>query len=214
LNYTQQRLDILKAQFGEPETLDQMFDWLLLSLEKNAKTKHKHVVGLAWSVSYRDKISNTHYAPACGETNWGCKDDKPRGYPGYTGRVWLRIAKEIQRHTWGSDLFAQSCTYPGTGGGGAYDGPWKEIASERYNKYGHKRGKDMYPEIKCYSWDFRFFHDDFPLIRDMWTKNNLFNVVATGKSNIDIDQYRVWEDPDTAEADKAFIEKSKEKNHV
>ena len=212
MNYGIKRLHELKAKYGEPETLEQMFNWLLQALQdQGTKRNQPWVVGMAWSVSYRDRVSNTHYCPADGETNWYCKPELPRGYPGYTGRVWVRISYENERFgSWVSDNFAKCHTYPGTGGAGAYDGPWKALCSTRFARYGHRKGKDFYPDIKCYSWDYRFFHDDFPLIRTLWEKHNLFKVIETQDTKIDIQDYRVWEDPDTAARDKAFMEECKD----
>lgn len=193
----------LTKKYGEPTSLDELFD-----LVKNVLEEQTVVIGLAWSVSYRENISNTHYAPINGETNWGCKDDKPRGYPGFTGRVWVRIGKS-PRNGWISDMFNKALTYPGTGGAGPYDGPWTAVSSTRWQKYGHRRNTEYYPEINCYSWDFRFFSSDFPEIVDTWIKNNLFNAIKTSNAIIKIDQYKVWEDPQTALADQQFIEQCK-----
>lgn len=205
MNYQLERLAKLKTLLGEPETLDQAFDFLHNALEVNSKANvMPYILGLAWSVSYREKVSNTHSCPADGVTNWGGKPDKPRGYPGYAGRVWVRIAHEHAR-PWISDMFAQSQFFTGTGGGGAYDGPWKTVCAKRHVRYGFKKHHTYYPDIKCYSWDFRFYHNDFPMIKDKWVHNNLLNVIKTGNETISIDQYRVWEDPATAEADANFI---------
>lgn len=213
MNYAMQRLASLKEQFGEPENLDQAFDLLLGNLQSfGVESKGPLVGGLAWSVSYRDSVSDTHSCPASSGINWGCKPGQPKGYPGYSGRVWVRYNYRLpDQFTWGSDLFQRSQFFTGTGGAGGYDGPWSALASAHFSRYGHSHKKGQYPNIDCYSWDFRFYHDDFPLIRDLWVKRNLFNVVATGKTNINLEQYRVWEDPATAEADKAFMEECKEK---
>lgn len=206
--YAIDRLAKLKKRFGEPETLDQAFEFLLNSLQAEGDPRRGPLVlGLAWSVSYRDRVSNTHSCPATGETNWGCKPDKPNGYPGYSGRVWVRYGyQDPNKFSWGSDPFNRSQFFTGTGGGGSYDGPWKALCTARYNRFGHKKHASYYPEIDCFSWDFRFYHDDFPAIRELWVKNNLFNVVATGKTRINIEQYRVWEDPATVEADRIFMQ--------
>jgi len=39
------------------------------------------------NIFYNDKISNTHSCPYNGVTNWGSKNDKPNGYPGWRGRI-------------------------------------------------------------------------------------------------------------------------------
>ena len=74
---------------------------------------------LVWS----DSVSNTHSCPHNGVMNWGCKDDKPTGYPGWRGRVeWIvEFPEEWSGVYLGGDLFRGQRTrcHTGTGGGGS-----------------------------------------------------------------------------------------------
>lgn len=74
---------------------------------------------LFWS----DSVSNTHSCPHNGVTNWGCKNDKPAGYPGWRGRVeWIvEFPEEWCGVYLGGDLFRgrRSRCHTGGGGGGS-----------------------------------------------------------------------------------------------
>lgn len=48
-------------------------------------------------VSFMERCSNTHCSPRDGETNWSCKDDKPSGYPGFSGTVSYKIINDPER---------------------------------------------------------------------------------------------------------------------
>lgn len=71
---------------------------------------------LEWS----DSVSNTHSCPRDGVTNWGGREfyangtPKPRGYPGWSGRIEWQTSHDIG---FGSDPMRGLCIHTGTGGG-------------------------------------------------------------------------------------------------
>jgi len=67
---------------------------------------------------WRDSVSNTHDCPRGGVTNFWSKEELPRGYPGWQGRIYIVIASE---DVFGSREMKQLGIYTGTGGGGSYD---------------------------------------------------------------------------------------------
>jgi len=150
-NYKQATKDkILKIYGHEPTSLDDLAHCVIAMVNtfKGRSEKSTKITGFSWQISYDQKVRNTHNCPINGETNWGNeKPNAPKGYPGWSGRVWIRYVKYPD--SFGSDTFESSLTYPGTGGGGEYDGPFKR-----------KDGGYI-----C-SWDYHFFSDDWPLIND------------------------------------------------
>jgi hypothetical protein len=173
------------------------------------ETRPVHVVGFKWEIRYDKKVSNSHYAPLSGTTNWGGRKSEgtPLGYPGWQGRVWIRFS--VGPHLFGSNGFRQTLTYPGTGGWGADDGPWKHISSMFYRKYGSRPGKNTAINgPACYSWDYRFFEDDFPALRQWREKQELFPALQNQKWN-DTHIFE-WNDPATVEADNMFLQLLKE----
>ena len=95
------------------------------------------------SIRYSDRTSNTHACPRSGVTNWGCKDGKPRGYPGFSGRIEYTVdePKEFDGPFWDvSRTVSQFGVHTGTGGGRGND------------ENGHHR----------YYYDVKIFLDDFP----------------------------------------------------
>lgn len=74
---------------------------------------------LSWRLYYSDKVGNTHDCPINGVTNWRREDDKPKGYPGFSGTIKGKRSKD------GHTLAAYSSRHyiipginTGTGGGG------------------------------------------------------------------------------------------------
>jgi len=197
----------------EPKTLDQVGKAVIkiIDTHKSSYGGHKRevvatkCVGLSWSITHSDSVSNSHSAPEGYLTNfggYGTKDGVPRGYPGWTGRVWVRY--ENDSTTFGSDPFSQTLTHTGTGSWGSYDGPWREVAHqwyERFGKYNHKNA--IYPEPQIYSWDFKIFDADWPKIED-YTHQAMLNMLEDKPLN-PISHVFLWEDPKTKAADKKFL---------
>ena len=149
--------------FGkDPETMSEFAQMCIDTInDKLAKSKENskiHVVGLAMDIHHSDAVSNSHDAPLLGTGNFCRDDDAPTRYPGWRGRVWIRYSDDCRG--WGSEQFEPTITHTGTGGSGSYNGTWEGIA-HRYYKASIKQKKTFVsPEL--YSWDYRFFDQDFP----------------------------------------------------
>ena len=166
------------------------------------ETPGPRVVGFSWQITHSDCVSNSHSQPLDGVSNWGGKDDKPKGYPGWTGRVWIRYEKEPT--SFGSDPMANTLTHTGTGGYGGYGGPWEAISSARWRRYGHEREASMYPQIACYSWDYRIYDMDWPLIQEVYEKELIWGILAD-KPVYNLSHRFLWEDSATKLADTEFL---------
>lgn len=206
--------NILKVYGREPETLDELARCVIAVIEsqengdifdrkRRTVPKFHKVLGFAWDVRYSDRVSNTHSSPEGYPHNWGGKEELPKGYPGWTGRVWIRYADESR--SFGSTPFDKTLTHTGTGGFGSYDGPWKGIASARFKRYGHaqKVSKDAYPEPKVYSWDYRFYDLDWPLIA-RWVEKQKVWTELSGQPWDNSHKF-TWTDSDTLISDSAFM---------
>lgn len=72
------------------------------------------------SLDWDPSVSNTHSCPHDGVTNWGGRGyyedgtPKPRGYPGWSGRIEWETSHDIG---FGSDPMRDLCIHTGTGGG-------------------------------------------------------------------------------------------------
>ena len=171
------RMKKIRAIYGgEPASASEVFDCVLAVLQHYAAQDNHRVVGLKWDLCHSNEVSNTHSKPHNGVENWGGKQGLPMGYPGWTGRVWVRYSGDGDRYR-GSDLFAQTMTHTGTGGYGSYNGPWEWIY-----KLKHKMATRLgisYHDIKydthCYSWDYRFYDADWPRMNDGFA----FDLLAT-----------------------------------
>tara|TARA_R110000850_G_scaffold6449_7_gene25129 strand:- start:6571 stop:7185 length:615 start_codon:yes stop_codon:yes gene_type:complete len=154
-------LDIVGS---EPKTLDELGDGVCKVIRHNLKRrKHVTLEGVKWMVDYQETVPNTHSRPFDGVQNYGYMDDsKPKGYPGFAGRVWVRYFCDPGS---GWEALENTGTHTGTGGYGAYSGPWQEIASGHYRQAGRNTGP------YCLSWDYRFFLQDWPLIEKSTEKN-------------------------------------------
>ena len=191
---------LLTEKFGEPKNLDELAQFVMAGLNMHADTK---VVGFAWEVRYSDKVSNSHSSPIGYPGNWsGRTEGVPTGYPGFSGRVWVRYDR--RRDGFGSDPFRLTNTYPGTGGGGAYDGPWSAISSASYRSSLINKNPRTIPEPACYSWDYKIWLWDWPLIRQMVEQEQIIAIVAN-EGLVKPAHRFIWEDPDTKREDDQYL---------
>jgi len=212
----------IKDIYGKtPETLDEIAESVIAVINEKDP-----VVGFAWDIKYQKMVSNSHNAPIDGYSNWSGKntdgEGNLRGYPGFGGRVWIRYANRCKDTFGSSGNFNRSLTYTGSGGGGAYDGIWKQICSAEYQT--RKLVPDLfnrnYPTVHCFSWDYRFFAQDFPGIQDtimaaiaahekeeerkeIWAK--LHNKYYRETPFLLPHRFK-WEDPTVKAADEEFLE--------
>ncbi len=195
-----QKQRILNIYGKEPSTYDELAHCVIAVANSNSANEEIHVVGFAWNIVYSDNISNYHNAPLGKETNRSGHEDVPRGYPGFSGRVWIRYSRAP--NGWGSDSLQSTLTYPGTGGGGAYGGIWRNISNQRY-----KRSKsDIFVEkCHCYGWDYKIFLEDWPLIGQYIGVKHTWDILQNGKRSPIAHQFE-WNDPDTLEDDIIFLQ--------
>ena len=199
----------LKKRFGDPQTLDDLA-WFVINAVNDSLLRADptaRVVGFAWNVGYSKNVSNSHNSPANGVCNWGGREvlpdgsPAPRGYPGFSGRVWIRINKRISGFA--SSHVSRSFTHPGTGGFGSYDGPWNAVATAYYANFRNK-SLSTTDEPMMFSWDYRFYMDDFPEIANLVSKTQVYQALA----NLPIDnpEHRfTWTNPDVVKQDAEFI---------
>ena len=124
---------------------------------------------LVWS----DSVSNTHSCPHNGVMNWGCKADKPVGYPGWRGRVeWIVEFPEEWRGVYlGGDLFRGQRTrcHTGTGGGGSSG------HSKQYNCY-----------TQQYGYEFKLYAADWPGMARGESKRQFAEVLEGSRNSTSI----------------------------
>lgn len=207
------KANILKVYGREPETLDELARCVIhmINSQENgdifgrrerSQPKFYKVIGFAWDIAYGGMISNSHSSPEGYSQNWGRKENVVKGYPGWCGRVWIRYTDKCRN--FGSAPFKETLTHIGTGGWGNYDGPWLDISTVRFSRYSQKRmPKDAYPEPNCYSWDYRFYELDWPLLAHWVEKQKMWGELSGQEWNT---RHRFeWTDPDVLAADSAFI---------
>lgn len=195
---------ILKVFGKEPETLDELAECVIavINSQPNGKSKKYHVVGFAWVLCHSPSISNTHSSPEGYPQNFRQISELPKGYPGWGGRVWIRY--QDAPDSFGCSPFKMTLSNTGTGGGGSYGGPWTEIEAVRYQKLGNlSRSEKHYPRINCYSWDYRIYDLDWPLIKK-WADEMTFLGNLKGQPWINTHKFN-WTDPEILEADARFI---------
>lgn len=206
--------NILKVYGREPETMDELARCVIHMIEsqengdvfdrkKRVEPKFYKVLGFAWDIAYSSHVSNSHSSPEGYPQNWGRKEGLPTGYPGWTGRVWIRYSEECRSS--GSSPFPKTLTHTGTGGFGGYNGPWEVISAQRFKRYSQLRRvpKDAYPEIKCYSWDYRFYDLDWPELA-RWVEKQMMWAELSGQPWQNRHRFE-WTDPEILAADAAFI---------
>jgi hypothetical protein len=203
----------VKIYSKEPATLDELAELVIavinLTPRKSAEPAIPvKVVGFSWNITHISEVSNSHDAPINGETNWSGRDSNvPTGYPGWKGRVWIRFNKDHDA-SWhdgfASDHFPATLTYTGTGGAGAYNGPWSAICSAWYQTVWGKRKSIRYPEPECLSWDYRFFDSDWPMLMEGYEKQRVWDILSDRDTAIPTHNF-LWEDPEVKAADQLFL---------
>lgn len=131
-------------------------------IKKNLKSKKRKLHCLRLDVSYQSIISNSHNCPKNGMTNWHHDANKPSGYPGWEGRIWLIFDKDISG-SFGGDLLQGSGLHSGTGGYGYYD-----LDPSVYIRKGYEK---EYP----LSWSVKIFEEDFQVVNKFKTIQLLTN---------------------------------------
>lgn len=202
-----QQEQLVKAYGKQPSTATEVAEAMVATL----LTKHG-LLGFAWNVKYSSKVSNSHDCPLDGVSNW-CSQyhDKPTSYPGYEGRVWVRFdGNHPERHFSAHDALDEVMGYPGTGGGGGYDGPWEALNAAVFKMYGHNRKEydNPYPRPDIYSWDFRFFLMDFPELEKAVTEEITWRAIKGNTKFQDASVFE-WQDPVVAAADEEFMAASR-----
>jgi hypothetical protein len=205
--------NILELCGKEPETLDELAECVIkiINTRPDGRSGKKlKVVGFAWDLTYSRLVSNTHHCPLNGKTNWAYRNkDVPRGYPGWVGRVWIRYSEMASSFS-GSDAFYCTATHTGTGGGGSYGGIWGPVCEARWKMYGYDTDTKLFPRPECFSWDYRIFADDWPLLA---ADHEAMAILSTlnGGSNSPGTHHYCWEDPTVKARDSEFLELVKDR---
>ena len=115
---------------------------------------------------WSDHVSNSHSCPRGGVQNWAARDaDKPTGYPGWTGRIIIKVkpgtykykGKSYMRDGFGNGYFADTPIKTGSGGGGEGDG------------------------CKEYAYDLKLFASDFPTWSENIMKAKVWAAISDGQ---------------------------------
>lgn len=118
---------------------------------------------------WKEDLSNSHCCPRGGVQNWDTRSEhnkgKPTGYPGWTGRIQIRVKPPMSKHKknpymhdgWGSGYFDNTIICTGGGGGGGING--KE--GEKFISYSY--------EVKLWAADFPGMYEAHR--KDEWIQN-------------------------------------------
>ena len=223
MNYKRElKNKVLKIWGREPQNMAELAECVIAVLNRQPsdswkpRSKPLRVVGFSWKITHTNQVSNSHDCPIDGVTNWSGRDNAPIFYPGWLGRVWVRYANKCE--SVGSDPFRATLTYPGTGGWGGYDGPWEKLnhawhtaVSPKCYKNGRRIPvpKGLYPEPQAYSWDYRLFDQDWPVITEDMERLLMWEILNNRKPQTITHEF-LWEDPETAAQDREFMFKIKE----
>ena len=183
---------ILDIYGHEPTDLNDLARCTMAVINHNLAGQSR-LLGFSWRLNFQE-VSNSHYCPIDGVTNWGGRTPgAPRSYAGWYGRVWVRY--ENSPKSFGSDPLRGTLTHTGTGGFGSYNGPWHDISHAIHNTYSTKnrKGKGKSKEPQLYSWDYRVFDADWPLISDEFQQLRIADILS-GDFKTHSHSF-LWEDP-------------------
>lgn len=192
------------------EFIEQLSHIIIDSVNSKSHRTNAKLVGFAIDCAWSDRVSNSHNAPFGERTNFTRDPKLPTGYPGWTGRVWVRY-DHAERNGFGSDPLRGTGLHTGTGGFGSYDGLWKQLHSMIHNSRSR-----FWPDVNAYSkvepqiysWDCRIFAQDFPELYDVYAQRKMFCLLK----GLPTDQRMsyVWEDPATKKSDLKIMQMIKD----
>ena len=196
----------LVEKFQEPATLDELGYTLISHINNHKKwnkirgTDRNKVLGFSWELD-ADYDSARHYAPIGKNTRFW----NPDYYPAWTGRIWLRMRGSYDFGI--LELFEDSCTHLGTGGGGDYDSPWTTVYKKWHDLRKQLPGKKKpnYPEPRLYSWSYTIWQEDWPLIKKNWDQDQCMRKLAGVDRKTRLQHNFLWQDPEREKLDKQWI---------
>ena len=126
--------------------------------DRKTEKLHEFVDVRVHNLFWSDHIGNTHSCPRNGVENFCQKEDKPKGYAGWRGRITIKVRPETRKYRgkeyikdgWGSDYFGGTLIHTGSGGGGGGE------------------------EWKSYSYDVTLWAADFPVMADKVEKQKIW----------------------------------------
>jgi hypothetical protein len=136
------------------------YRWTRTNKTDSAPFHEYHDIEIS-NLFFKEDLSNSHSSPRKGVQNFDTRADynkgKPTGYPGWTGRINIKVKPPMSKHKkdpymydgWGSAYFENTTINTGSGGGGG--------------------GTDF----KSYSYDVKIWAADFPVMyealrKDQW----------------------------------------------
>lgn len=128
-----------------------------------------------FKMSWNDSVSNTHSCPHNGEQNWGCKEGKPMGYPGWHGNIeWMYSWEEEFKGIYiGSDVFSK--------------GTFNTGRQRAHTGTGGFRGEGYSEKHGCFTmssgYDFRIYAADWPGMARYYEKRRLWKHLG-GKNEL------------------------------
>lgn len=123
-----------------------------------------------FSIWYSDKVSNSHNCPHDGVTNWASRDDAPRGYPGWKGRLEY-VVQSHKNQLWmypgGGDMWEDTRIHTGSGGGGGGTPEQEKVFQQSFG-YGME-----------------LFASDWPAMAAEYEKARNFNILKDEDRSLD-----------------------------
>lgn len=173
-----------KEQLGEPQTIEEFATRLPVML--NSLLTDCRLIGFQWDVSFYESVSNSHDCPHNGDTNFSRVKGQPQGYPGWQGRIWLLYDARPSNFPSNEPRYLR--VFTGTGGAGAYKGPWP-------------RGLTAPKRWEAYSWDVRFFEDDWPVpaTRPAYGKKRMLAKLGGTTDPLRLRSTYLWQTPEVEE---------------
>jgi hypothetical protein len=131
-------------------------DWFIYNAKRNCPELYNtwpefgktNIKILELILNFNEHVSNSHNCPRNGVTNWGSDPNKPRGYPGWQGKIGYIINTEVP--TFCSQLFKNTGINLGTGSG-----------SKNYSHF-----------------EVSFFADDWPIINSQLKMDRVEGILS------------------------------------
>ena len=175
----------------EPTTLDELAESAIAVINHQAIVDESRLVGFGWLIEYGN-VSTYHNCPIGFIKNVTSLDQ----VLGFKGRIWLRYENRPKTFK-SSGYLDDTLVYSGTGGAGAYNGPWQEISSKKFHTLGHS------DDVVVFGYDCIIFLDDWPILKDYFSKKTTWSRLKD--SEFHYNHTYTWSESATAAKDREFL---------
>lgn len=190
--------DSMFEKYGEPISLEELAIFVV-NVSNDELPKKQHITGgISWDINY-GYVYNTFESPINGVVNYYSEPELPTSYDGFFGTIWIRATYDTKLPI--SRRIENSFTYTGVGGYGCYGGPWSDLERDLISNKNLDFCKEYF---SIYSWDYRFFIEDFPLLFKKIEEEKIISIMQGEKIFCKNNKF-FWQNEEVTKQDELIL---------